>query len=162
MCFWIPRPRLRRAPERRRSIEVPSLLVEALPNELLLVHRIVANALLQRIGLNSVVHPIAEGGDRRRLIRRGGRLGQRRRTRAIDGIRRRIDRRDVGAAAAWNSHRPISALLGGGLTGVPHHAGRAIALHNDRRTIAVHRHERDRDTISLSHGGARAAVLLFL
>src|SRR5262249_48888209 len=58
-------------------------LIEPLPDELLLVERIVADASLQRIGLNGAVDAIAEGRDRRRVVRLHGRL---RRGRAVGRI----------------------------------------------------------------------------
>ena len=86
---------------RRSALSLgPYLLVGALANELLLVARIVAEAPLQRISVDGVVHPIAEGSDRRRVVGLGRGLGQRRGRRAVAGIGRWIGRRNVRAAAA--------------------------------------------------------------
>src|SRR5258708_2040781 len=143
------------------------LLVEALPNELLLVDRIIAEALLQRISLNGAVHTITEGGDRRRLVGLRDGLGQRRSRRAVHRIRRRAGRRNVGAAAARDLHRAVGTLhrlLGLVELLVPRYAGRAVALHDDRRAVAVHREELARSVPEpiFARRGLRLGADLFL
>ena len=81
--------------------------VRALPDVHLLVGRVVADAFVQRIGMNAVGDAVAEAIDRRRLVDRR-RLGQRRRR---IGIGRRHRRRNIAAAAARNIARALDALL---------------------------------------------------